>query len=93
MDQGQPAPPAQPAAAAAPPVLPGPLPPLPAIPAAPAPPAFALGPGCSHAVLNFDDPNSSATATKLYNKAISPLEAKLDGEADNLAIFLASVRD
>ena len=93
MDQGQPAPIAQPAAAAAPPVLPGPLPPLPAIPAAPAPPAFALGPGCSHAVLNFDDPNTGATATKLYNKAISPLEAKLDREADNLAIFLASVRD
>ena len=33
------------------------------------------------------------TATKLYNKAISPLEEKFDGEADNLAVFLASVRD
>ena len=32
-------------------------------------------------------------ASKLYNKAISPLEHKFDGEADNLAVFLASVRD
>ena len=84
------APPAQPAAAAAPPVLPAPPAPLP-IP--PAPPAFALGPGWSHAILNFDDPNTGATATKLYNKAIAPLDAKFDGEADNLAVFLASVRD
>ena len=97
MDQGQAAPqlpqaapPAQPAAAAAPPVLPAPPPPL---PVPPAPPAFALGPGRSHAVLNFDDPNTGAMATKLYNKAIAPLEAKFDGEADNLAVFLASVRD
>ena len=67
---------------------PAPLAPLP-IP--PAPPAFALGPG--RAILNFDDPNTGATATKLYNKAIAPLEAKFDGEADNLAVFLASVRD
>ena len=94
MDQGQAAPPAQPAAAAAPPVLPTPPPPLPALPVGPpAPPAFALGPGRSHAVLNYDDPNTGATATKLYNKAISPVEEKFDGEADNLAIFLASVRD
>ena len=99
MDQGQPAPPAppappaQPATAAAPPVLPASLPPLPAVPAAPAPPAFALGPGSSHAVLNFDDPNTGAMATKLYNKAISPLKGKFDGEADNLAVFLASIRD
>ena len=91
--KGQAAPPAQPATAVAPPVLPTPLPPPPAIPAAPAPPAFALGPGCSHAVLNFDDPNGGATVTKLYNKAISPLEEKFDGEADNLAVFLTSVRD
>ena len=96
MNQGQQAPPAQvppaqPAAVAAPPVLPAPLPP-PAGPAQPAP-AFALGPGRSHAVLNFDDPNTGATATKLYNKAISPLDTKFDGEADNLAVFLASVRD
>ena len=27
------------------------------------------------------------------NKAISPLEEKFDGEADNLAVFLASVCD
>ena len=86
----QAAPPAQPAAAAAPPVLPAPPAPL---PVPPAPPAFALGPGRSHAILNFDDPNTGATATKLYNKAIAPLEAKFDGEADNLAVFLASVRD
>ena len=46
-----------------------------------------------HAILNFDDPNTGATATKLYNKAISPLEAKFDGEADKLAVFLVSVRD
>ena len=96
MNQGQQAPPAQappaqPAAVAAPPVLPAPLPP-PAGPAPPAP-AFDLGPGRSHAVLNFDDPNTGATATKLYNKAISPLDTKFDGEADNLAVFLASVRD
>ena len=97
MNQGQAAPPAQPAAppaqptaAAAPPVLPAPLAPIP-VPLAP--PAFALGPGRSHAILNFDDPNTGATATKLYNKAIAPLEAKFDGEADNLAVFLASVRD
>ena len=83
MNQGQPAPPAQPAAAAAPPALPAPHPPPPAVPAPPVPPAFALGPGHSHAVLNFDDPNTGAMATKLYNKAISPLEGKFDGEADN----------
>ena len=94
MDQGQLAPPAQPAATVAPPVLPTPLPPLPALPVAPpAPPAFALGPGHSHAVLNFDNPNTGSTATKLYNKVISPLEEKFDGEADNLAVFLASVHD
>ena len=100
MDQGQPAHPAQqpaplaqPAAATAPPVLPTPLPPLLVLPTAPAPPAFALGPGRSHAVLNFDDPNTGVMATKLYNKAISPLEAKFDGEADNLPIFLVRVQD
>ena len=94
MDQGQAAPPAQPAAAAAPPVLPAPPPPLPALPVAPpTPPAFALGPGRSHAILNYDDPNAGATTTKLYNKAISPLEEKFDGEADNLAVFLASIRN
>ena len=89
MNQGLAAPPAQqaaplaqPAVAAAPPVLPAPSAPL---PVPPAPPAFALGPGHSHAVLNFDDPNTGTTATKLYNKAITPLEAK--------AVFLASVRD
>ena len=93
MDQGQQAPQApqaQPAATAAPPQQP---PPPPAPPAPLAPPAFALGPGRSHAVLDYDDPNTGATATKLYNKAISPLEEKFDGEADNLAVFLASVRD
>ena len=52
-----------------------------------------MGPGRSHAILSFDDPNTGATATKLYNKAIAPLETKFDGEADNLAVFLASVRD
>ena len=93
MDQGQQAlqaPQAQPAAAAAPPLQP---PPPPVPPAPPAPPAFALGPGHSHAVLDYDDPNTGATATKLYNKAISPLEEKFGGEADNLAVFLASARD
>ena len=69
MDQGQPAPQAQPAAATAPPVLP--LPP-PALPAAPASPVFALGPGRSHAVLDYDDPSTGATATKLYNKPSRP---------------------
>ena len=90
MDQGQQAPRAQPAAAAAPPVQP---PPPPVPPAPPAPPAFALGPGRSNAILDYDDPNTGATVTKLYNKAISPLEEKFDGEAVNLAIFLASVHD
>ena len=93
MDQGQAAPPAQPAAATAPLVLPTPPLPPPAIPAAPAPPAFALGPGHSHAVLSLDDPSTGATATKLYNKAIAPLEEKFDEEAENLAVFLASVHD
>ena len=77
MDQRQqapPAPPAQPAIAVAPPVLPAPPPPPPVVPAAPAPPVFALEPGRSHAVLDYDDPNTGATTTKLYNKAISPLE-------------------
>ena len=92
MNQGQQAP-AHPAAAAAPPAQPpSPLAP-PALPALPAPPAFALGPGRSHTVLDYDDPNTGATATKLYNKAIAPLEEKFDGEADNLAVFLASIRD
>ena len=97
MDQGQAAPepqqaapPAQPAAAIQPLVLPAPPPPL---LAPPTPPAFALGLGRSHAILNFDDPNTGATVTKLYNKAIAPLEAKFDGEANNRAVFLASVRD
>ena len=97
MDQGQAAlqpqqaaPPAQPAAAVQPRVLPAPPPPL---LAPPAPPAFTLGLGRSHAILHFDDPNTGAMATKLYNKAIAPLEAKFDGEADNLAVFLAIVRD
>ena len=98
MDQGQGAPPqvappAQPATTAAPLVLPAPPLPLPALPAAPAPPAFALGPGRSHAVLDFDDPNTGATATKLYNKAITPLEEKFDGDMDNFAVFLVSVYD
>ena len=68
MDQGQAAPQpqhaapqAQPAAAVQPPVL---LAPLPSLPVPPSPPAFALGPGHSYAVLNFDDPNTGATATK-----------------------------
>ena len=92
MDQGQQAPPApqaQPAMA----ILPAPPLPPPVVPAPPAPPAFALGPGRSHAVLDYDDPNTGAMATKLYNKAIAPLEEKFDGEADNLAVFLASMRD
>ena len=55
MDQGQQAPQAQQAAAAAPPAQP---PPPPAPLAPPAPPAFALGPGRSHAVLDYDDPNT-----------------------------------
>ena len=91
MDKGQAGAPAQPAATTAPLVLPAPPPPLPVIPVAPSPPAFALGPGRSHAILNFNDPNTGVTATKLYNKAISPLKEKFDGEADNLAVLLASV--
>ena len=95
MDQRQQAPPApqaQPAIAQAPPVLPAPPPPPVVQPTPPAPPAFTLGPGRSHAILDYDDPNTRATATKLYDKAIAPLEEKFDGEPDNLAVFLASVR-
>ena len=96
MDQGQQAPPApqaQPVITQAPPVLPAPPPPPVVPPVPPAPPDFALGPGRSHAVLNYNNPNTGTTATKLYNKAITPLEEKFDGEPDNLAVFLASVRD
>ena len=50
---------------------------------------FSLGPGRSTSVLDFSD----AVAVKLYNKAISPLDLKFDGEADNLAVFLTSVKD
>ena len=67
MDQGQQAPPApqaQPAIAAAPTFLPAPPPPPPVVPAPPAPRAFALGPGLSHTVLDYDDPNTGATATR-----------------------------
>ena len=60
----------------------------------PPPPApFALGPGRTHNVLQFDDPVTGPAAIKLYNKAITPLDTKFDGQADNLAVFLASVRD
>ena len=50
---------------------------------------FSLGPGWSTTVLDFSD----AVAVKLYNKVILPLELKFDGEADNLAVFLTSVKD
>ena len=59
MNQGQqasPAPHSQPAIAAAPPVLPAPPQPPPVLPAPPAPAAFDLGPGRSHTVLDYDDP-------------------------------------
>ena len=62
-------------------------------PAPPSPPAFALGPGRSYAVLDYDDPNTVATAIKLYNKAISPLKEKFNSEAHNLVVILASIRD
>ena len=93
MEPGQPAPQAEPAATTVPQVLPQPPPALPVAPAAPAPPAFALGHGRSHAVLDYDDPNTGVTATKLYNKAILPLKEKFDGKAHNLAVFLASIRN
>ena len=83
MDKGQQAP-------QAPPAQP---PPPPAPPAPPSPPAFALGPGRSHAVLDYDDPDTGVTATKLYNKAISPLIEKFNSEAHNLVVFLASIHD
>ena len=92
MDQGQQAPQA-PQAQPPPQAPPAQPPPPPAPQAHPDPPAFALGPGRSYAVLDYNDPNMGATATKLYNKAISPLEEKFHGEADNLAVFLASTRD
>ena len=92
MDQGQQAPQAPQAQPLpqAPQAQPS-LPPTP--PAPPALPAFALGPGRSHTMLDYDDLNTGATATKLYNKTISSLEEKFDGAADNLAVFLASIRD
>ena len=49
---------------------------------------FSLGPGWSTSVFDF-----AYAAVKLYNKAITPLELKFDREADNLAVFLASVKD
>ncbi|KAL7559272.1 hypothetical protein ACA910_014622 [Epithemia clementina (nom. ined.)] len=62
-----------------------------AVPAAPpavvAAPPFALGPGRDNAVLNYAD----AGAVKLYNTAIAPLDTLFDGEADNIAVFLANV--
>ena len=62
--------------------------------APPAPPggggaAFALGPGRTNDVLDFTE----SSAVKLYYKAIAPLETKLDGQPDNIAVFLASVAD
>ena len=83
IDQGEKAPQAPPAH------LPPPLAP----PAPMAPPAFVLGPGRSHAVLDYDDPNTGAMTTKLYNKAILPLEEIFDDEADNFAVFLAKIHD
>ena len=77
MNQGQQAPPAQAPPAQAGAAAAPPQPPPPAGPPPPAP-AFALGPGRSNAVLNFDDPNTGMTATKLYNKAIAPLDTKFD---------------
>ena len=53
------------------------------------PSTFPLGPGQSTSVLDVSD----ASAVKLYNKAISPLEFKFDGEADKLEVFLASGKD
>ena len=68
--QAQPAaPPAQPAAAAAPPVLPAPQAPL---PVPPAPPAFALGPGRSHAILNFLIPTLAQRAPSYTTKQSLP---------------------
>ena len=59
----------------------------------PPPPPFALCPGQTHNVLQFDDPVHGATAMKLYNKAISPMDDKFNGYANNLAVFLATMRD
>ena len=56
-------------------------------------PPFGLGSGHTHNVLLFNDPIHGATAMKLYNKAIAPMDTKLDGHANNLAVFLANVRD
>ena len=44
-------------------------------------------------MVNYCPGFSDAAAVNLYNKAISPLELKFDGEADNLADYLASVKD
>ena len=50
---------------------------------------FSLGPGQSTSVLAFAD----AATVKLNNKPIILLELKFDGEAYNLAVFLASMKD
>ena len=63
------------------------------LPAAPTPPAFALGPGHSNTILKFDNPVTGAAATKLYNKAIPPLDDKFNGEVGNLVVFLSSMCD
>ena len=51
------------------PVLPAPPAPL---PVPPAPPAFALGPGRSHAILNFDDPNPAQRPRSYTTKRSLP---------------------
>ena len=53
----------------------------------PPPPPFALGPGCTHNVLLFDNPIHGAAANKLYNKVITLMDTKFDGHTDNLAVF------
>ena len=59
----------------------------------PPPLPFALGPGRTHNVLQFNDLIQGVTAMKLYNKAITPMDDKFDRHANNLAIFLANMRD
>ena len=80
MDQGPQAPPSQPATAMAPPVLPAPPPPLLVVPAVPSTPVFTLGPGCSHDVLDYDDPNMGLQPPNCTSRPFPPSKRSLTGK-------------
>ena len=52
-----------------------------------------LGSSVLKQCLTLRRPDHGLVAMKLYNKAIMPMGNKFDGHANNLAVFLASVRD